>query len=147
MKKIILHQDQIVGPWVSAMTGGAYSEGTTIGLVEHGQLIAGVLYDGYNGASIQMHVGAIGKRWMTKEYLWMCFHYPFEQLKVKKIIGLVGSGNEKAIAFDEHLGFQLEHSIEDAHRDGALLVYTMTREQCRFLRIKNGCKKLANSIS
>lgn len=134
-----------MGPWVCSMTGGNYCEGTTIALSEYGQLIAGVLYDEYNGTSIRMHVAAIGLRWMTKEYLWMCFHYPFEQLKVKKIIGLVGSGNEKAIEFDEHLGFQLEHSIEDAHRDGALLVYTMTREQCRFLRIKNGRKILTTS--
>lgn len=137
MRKIVLHQDTIIGPWVSAMTGGTYSEGTTIGLTENGQLIAGVLYEGFNGASVHMHVASIGKRWMTKEYLWMCFHYPFEQLKVKKIIGIVGSGNKPAIAFDEHLGFKLEYSIQDAHKDGALLVYTMTRDQCRFLRIKH----------
>lgn len=129
-----------MGPWVCSMTGGNYCEGTTIALSEYGQLIAGVLYDEYNGTSIRMHVAAIGRRWMTKEYLWMCFHYPFEQLKVNKIIGLVGSGNANAIAFDEHLGFKLEHSIVDAHKDGALLVYTMKREQCRFLEIKNGAQ-------
>ena len=72
---------------------------------------------------------------MTREYLRMCFAYPFQQLQCSKIIGLVGSKNEVARRFDEHLGFQLEATLEAAHPDGALLLYTMTKEQCRWVSI------------
>lgn len=147
MKQIILHQDATVGQWVCARAGGHYVEGTAIGLAENGRLIAGVLFDQYNGASIAMHVAAEGKRWMTREYLWMCFHYPFEQLKVKKIIGLVGEANRAARQFDEHLGFVIDARIPDAHPDGTLLIYTMQKHQCRFLEKKYGRKKLATTAA
>lgn len=81
-----------------------------------------------------MHVAGEGKRWMTKEYLRVCFDYPLNQLKVKKILGLVDSTNMDARKFDEHLGFELEACIKGAGPKGDLLIYSMTAEQCRFLK-------------
>lgn len=122
--------DRTNGLWVAGM-------GTAIGLEEGGRLLAGVAYDSYNGASCCMHVAAVeGSRWMTREFLWVCFAYPFNQLKVKKLIGPVGSANLPARAFDEHVGFVLEAALKDAHPDGELLIYTMTRSQCRWLNIR-----------
>lgn len=140
--RIVLHQDEIVGRWVCRMTGGEYSGGVAIGMADDVKLIAGVLYDTYNGASIAMHVAGHARSWMTREYLWMCFHYPFEQLKVKKVIGLVSENNGQARRFDEHLGFVLETRIKDAHPDGDLLIYSMTRQQCRFLELKRHGRKI-----
>jgi len=100
-------------------------------------MLAGVLFDSYNGASVCMHVAAVeGKRWMTRDYLWLSFALPFMQWNVKKIIGLVGSANTAAREFDENLGFVLEATLKDAHPDGDLLLYTMRRDQCRWLNIK-----------
>jgi hypothetical protein len=92
-----------------------------------------------------MHVAAVpGARWMTREFLWVCFDYPFNQLRVNKILGLVDSTNVPAQRFDQNLGFVLEHSIKDAGKVGDLLVYSMTRQQCRFLEMgeKYGRKSL-----
>jgi RimJ/RimL family protein N-acetyltransferase len=111
--------------------------GTAIGLQENGELIAGVLYDNYNGRSISMHVASNGTgAWMTREYLRVCFDYPFNQLGVNVIIGLVDSENLAARKFDEALGFKLEHSVPNAGPKGDLLLYSMTAAQCRFLRMK-----------
>lgn len=131
---IVTGKDFIVGPWVCDRTGGTYTEGTTIGLEKDGALVAGVLYDHYNGASIAMHVAAVGKRWMTREFLHFCFWYPFKQLKVKKVIGMVPSSNEQAMRFDKHLGFREEARVKDAHPEGDLVILTMTEKDCRFLR-------------
>jgi RimJ/RimL family protein N-acetyltransferase len=135
LKTIVTDQSEIVGNWVCERTGGSYSpvDSVAIGLEEDGKLIAGVLFDHYNKASIAMHVAAEGKRWMTREYLHLCFWYPFDQLKVKKIIGLVDESNLQARKFDEHLGFTLEATIKDACIGGDLLIYTLTKEKCRFL--------------
>jgi RimJ/RimL family protein N-acetyltransferase len=143
VKQIVLHQDRIIGEWVCARTGGYYTEGTAIGLLSNGRLIAGVLYDHYNGASIAMHVAGEGN-WLTRDFLRICFHYPFEQLKVRKVIGMVSSANKQAQRFDEHLGFTLEATIKDAAPDGDLLLYSMTREQCRFFKgYEHGRKKFS----
>lgn len=122
--------------WVTGRTGGKYygGSGQGIGLEKNGELIAGVMYDNYNIQSVQMHVAAVpGKRWMTREYLRLCFVYPFGQLAVKKIIGLVDSTNADALRFDKHLGFVEEAVIRHAGKHGDLHILTMTREQCRFL--------------
>lgn len=134
LSKTLCFDSERVGKWVCERTGGSYAEGTAIGLEQDGKLIAGVLYDHYNGQSIAMHVAAEGKRWMTREYLWVCFHYPFEQLKVKKIIGLVDSTNLDAQRFDEHLGFEKEAVITHAGAVGDLIIYGMTKDKCRFLK-------------
>ncbi len=129
--------------WVSERTGewGNYGAAQGIGLQEftgdHWLLIAGVVYNEFNGVNINMHVASDGsRRWMNRKYLWTCFDYPFNQCKVKRITGLVGEGNIEARKFDEHLGFELETQLKDAHPTGAMLVYVMRKPQCRWLTIK-----------
>lgn len=125
-----------IGKWVCERTGGQWIDGigTAIGLEKDGELIAGVMYDNFNGKSVAMHVAGVGKRWMTKEYLRICFDYPFNQLKVSKIIGLVDSENSQALQFDAHLGFIEEAVIQGAAPKGDLHILTMTRAQCRWLK-------------
>lgn len=111
-----------------------------VGWEKNGEIVAAVAYDNYTGASICMHVVGEGKRWLTREFLIFCFAYPFEQLKVRKVLGLVPSNNADAIKFDEHLGFRKEAVIRDAVPGGDLIVYSMTRKQCRYLEMQDGVK-------
>lgn len=145
-KAIVIDQPDRIGLWAAERLGATWAPqaATAIGLVEfehenragYERIIAGVLFTDFNGRSIQMHVAAEpGARWMTKAYLGFCFQYAFNQAKVAKILGLVGEGNLEARRFDEHLGFRLEATLRDAHPTGDLLVYSMTREQCRWLNI------------
>ncbi|UGQ44973.1 GNAT family N-acetyltransferase [Massilia endophytica] len=140
MRRIIAYEPERVGAFVSTILGGAcWSSYQAIGLEDEGQLIAGVVFDNYNGASVCMHVAALpGKRWLTREFLWYAFYYPFEELKVRRITGLVAEGNAAARKFDEHLGFRLETRLKDADPTGDLLVYCMTKADCRFLELKHG---------
>jgi len=134
---VIVTDADIVGPWVADRNGHDYLSGscTALGWARHGVLVAGVLFNEYNGRSVQMHVASDGSRhWMTREFLRACFWYPFEQLGVRKIIGLVDSTNHDAQRFDEHLGFVRECVIKDAGKVEDLIVYSMTRQQCRFLK-------------
>ena len=138
MKRVVFGAPVVA--FVDQRNGGTPdSTAAGIGLEEDGVLIAGVKFDNFNHASVCMHVAAVpGKRWMTREYLWTSFDYPFNQLKVRKILGLVAETNTVARRFDEHLGFSLEATIKDASPDGDLLIYSMTKDRCRFLGIKNG---------
>ena len=139
MKTIVYDKPEIVGPWVCERMGGTYSPADSVafGLFENGEVIAGIIFDNYQGGSIAGHVaGEPGKRWLTREFLHMCFGYPFLQLKVNVLIGLVDSTNLEARKFDEHCGFKLSCTIPKAARNGDLLIYTMTADECRFLKAK-----------
>lgn len=139
--KIITGQNDVLGPWFfSLQESGEWYEGAgqLIGLAtDSGEIVAAVLYTDYNSANINMHISAVsGKRWLIREYLWYCFHYPFVELNCKRITGIVGSDNLQAQKFDENLGFTLEATLKDAHPNGDLLLYVMRKEDCRWLHLK-----------
>jgi hypothetical protein len=107
-----------------------------IARVEDGKLMGGVLYQRYTGASIGLHVASFDPLWVNRDMLWVCFHYPFVQLGCKKMFGEVPESNSKALEFDLKLGFKEEARIKDVFPDGDLIVLSMVREDCRWLRLK-----------
>lgn len=107
-----------------------------VGLERDGELVAGVLYEGFNGRNVWMHVAATpGARWMTRDYLHFAFEYPFDQMGVEMVRGYVNAGNLAAVKFDEHLGFQKEAVLKGAASDGNdVFIYVMRRDGCKYLR-------------
>jgi RimJ/RimL family protein N-acetyltransferase len=144
---IVPHTNPRLAPWMLARMphGRLPGDAVLVGWESHGRIVACVAYDNFNGASISMHVVGEGKRWLTRDYLRFCFAYPFEQLRVKKVLGLVPSTNADAIKFDEHLGFVREAVIADAVPGGDLIVYSMTRDQCRHLEQSYGHGKIQSA--
>jgi RimJ/RimL family protein N-acetyltransferase len=82
-----------------------------------------------------MHVASDGSRhWMTPAYMAACFRYPFLQLGVNRVSGLVRADNKDAQRFDEALGFKLEGVLRQGAADGSdLFLYGMLRSECRYL--------------
>lgn len=106
-----------------------------IGLERNGVLVAGAVYEGYNGANVWVHLAAEpGARWMTREYLRYCFHYPFNEMGVKRLSGYVDASNQNAIRLNEHLGYRREALLAGAAPDGGdVIIYVMRKEDCRFI--------------
>lgn len=106
-----------------------------LGLERDGELVAGVIYEGYNNYNVWMHVAAEpGAKWLNKEFLRYCFHYPFVELGCKRVSGYVEAHNAPARRFDEHLGFRQEAVLQGAASDGGdVILYVMRREDCRYL--------------
>jgi RimJ/RimL family protein N-acetyltransferase len=141
VKRIVLNDKARVIAFVQATIGKgtAFSpeHAAAIGLERDGELIAGVIFDNYNGANCAMHVAAIpGKRWLDREFLYVCFGYPFNQLGLKRVTGMVCSSNLEALRFDLHLGFVQEAVLKDATTDGDLILLVMRRENCRWLALQ-----------
>lgn len=137
MRRIVPNEPARVGAWIQEHGGGYYREGSAcIGLERNGELIAGVLYDYHNGenGSVYMHVASNAHYWLDRHYLEICFDYPFNQLKCRTVIGLVEDTNLKARKLDEHLGFKLTAVIPEGHPEGDLLIYTMRKKDCRWLK-------------
>ena len=136
---IVIDQPDLVGPWVAERVNATYHEGdTAIGLLSPaGGLLAGVLYQNFNGANICAHIAATpGGKWLNRSFLWVIFDYPFNQLGVKRITGFVPAWNTAAQRFDTHLGFVHEATLEDVLPEGDLFIYRMRREDCRWLNLK-----------
>lgn len=106
-----------------------------IGLRRDGELVAGVLYEGFNGRNIWMHVAAQpGARWLVRDYLRACFAYPFLVCGVDRVSGYVNESNALARRFNEHLGFREEARLRGAAPDGGdVIVFAMWRTDCHHL--------------
>jgi RimJ/RimL family protein N-acetyltransferase len=130
---------QAVGiPWAMERIGMRFPfhNPVAIMLIEGDRMLASVLFTDYDEVNIGIHVASDGsKRWLTRKFLRACFAYPFEQLKVRRVTGLVAASNASALRFDLHLGFQVEGRLRKAAQDGSdLLVLGMLRHECRHLR-------------
>jgi len=131
--------------WVARKTSEFGCFGTEIGIgwQKNGEIVAGVAYANWNGPNVECHIASDGSRkWLTREYLWTIFDYPFNQLKCDRITVCVGQKNTDSNRFVKHLGFELECRLESAHPTGDLLVYRMFRHQCRFIQVTHE-KKIA----
>jgi hypothetical protein len=130
---------KLLGEWIAQENKGDFIPGRSsyIGLLrEDGVILAVSEFADWNGASVLMHCASGGKNWLNRDFLWFSFYYPFEQLKVNKIISPVGSDNYPCRRFIEHIGFSLEATLKDCSPAGDTLIYTMSRTACRWLEIR-----------
>ena len=118
------------------LTGLARSDGMrAIGLRRSGELVAGAIFEGFNGRNVWAHIAAVpGARWLNRDFLRACFVYAFRVCGVRRVSGYVDESNLAARRFDEHLGFREEARLQGAAPDGGdVIVYVMWRQDCRFL--------------
>lgn len=105
-----------------------------LGLERNGELVAGVLYESFNGVNVWMHVAVAPGQKLTRKFIHYCFFYPFVALGCKRVSGYVEASNEKARRFDEHLGFRQEAVLKGAATDGGdVILYVMRREECKYV--------------
>jgi hypothetical protein len=102
----------------------------------NGVLVGGVTFQGYTGASCQMHMASWRLNWANRDMLWVCFDYPFNQMGCSKVFGLVPESNTTALEIDQKLGFKMVAKIEGVFPDGACYVLALAREDCRWLNLK-----------
>lgn len=131
------YEPKLVLPFVQSLLPGLKrAEGMrTIGLRKDGELVAGVVYEGFNGRNVWMHVAAVpGARWLVRDYLLACFAYPFLVCGVERVSGYVNASNVQARRFDEHLGFREEARLLGAAADGGdVILYVMWKKDCRYV--------------
>jgi hypothetical protein len=150
VKRVVTGHDEIFGPWLFSRLDSEWvpGRGSVIGLWDDKVgPIAACCYESYNTASVIAYLAGEGSKWLTREYLWYCFFYPFEQLRVRKILAIIESTNEASIRLNTHFGFRLEATLKEAAPKGDLLIYSMTRDQCRWLSLREKYRGQAQSSS
>lgn len=137
MKKVVFGQDERVAKFVAQGIGPyeSFSNFVAFGVEEDGELIGGVVFNNFNENSICGSIHGVGKNWLTREFLWYMFHYPFEKAKVGRITVVVENNNEMSHNIVQRLGFTHEATLQKAGRFGDLHVYRMFREECKWLEV------------
>lgn len=88
----------------------------------------------WNGPNIFVAVAVEDKRAVSREFLFFCFWYAFEQCGCRRITALVNEDNLTSIKSIEHLGFTREATLIDAAPNGDVIVFRMIKEDCTWLR-------------
>lgn len=100
-----------------------------------GEVIAAALYVENNGTNCFIHLaGMPGRRWLTREFLYWCLHYPFVQVGLKRMTGWIEATNKDCIRFAEHIGFKRETTLRGAGQNGVdVHIYALHRSDCRYV--------------
>ena len=133
---LVYGQEDRLLPWAAARNGvsGFRRDAYAIGLERDGDLCAVVVFDDFSECNVNMHIASDGtKRWMNKDLLIAAFAYPFVQLGLRRVTGLVPSRNAQALSFDEHLGFVREGLCRHGFPDDDMVVLGLLRADCRFI--------------
>ena len=127
--------EESVKQWVAERTGCEITDKTTaIGsLNKKGDIIAGAVYNHYTGKSISSTFAVADRKGLTKRFIKDIFKYPFEQLGVDRIINYVAESNIESRKITEKFGFVHDVTIQGVYPDGNMMVYTMSRENCKWL--------------
>lgn len=100
---------------------------------ENSQLLGAVAFNNFVWPDVHIHqAGRPG--WLTRQSLRTIFEYPFEQLECRHVTGLIPAGQARARDITERAGFRLEGILREAHKDGDLCVYGMTRDECGWIK-------------
>lgn len=135
--RLLLGADDEVAEWVCARTPNPQAwirgSGHAIGFVCKNKLVAGVTYSLFNGGNVWMGIASEDFRWINRATLWAIFHYPFIQLKVKRISALIDASNHRSQRFVERLGLSREATLVDSAPDGDQYVYRLFASECKWL--------------
>jgi len=83
-------------------------EHKSLAALEEGEIIGAVVYDAFTPYDCCIHVRLDKAGCKVPDVLKQVFGYPFEQLGLTRITGLVSKSNEKGIALCTWLGFTFE---------------------------------------
>lgn len=141
---VIFGFDAEVAQWVAQRIPSftPSPDATALGVISDGEIIAGVVFERWNGVHVEASIAADHPRWANRATLFRLFHYPFEQLGCEAISVMVPASNYQSLNLATKLGFEVEAIVKFAAHDGsALLVLKMFKDKCAWIR--NGKRKQA----
>lgn len=114
-----------------------------VAVVNSGLPVGAVLYTNFRITSMEMAcAGEPG--WLTAGNLRSIFSYPFGQMGCFSVITTVMRANDKARKFNRDLGFrELGMIPSGVARDGDMLIYLMTKPECRWIKAPEPMEKAA----
>jgi hypothetical protein len=131
---IVTDRQEELGRWMEERLKRPYYQD---GAIYIGYEVNGIIkcvssFRGYNEVAMTVGVAVDNQR-LYLPFLKFSFWYPFCQLNVKKLISIVNEGNNASVRINSHMGFVEETRIKDACKDGDVIIFSMTKEQCKYI--------------
>lgn len=96
-----------------------------------GRLLGGTVFTQYTGTSVSMHIASFVPNWISRALIWWVFHYPFEVLKVEKLV--CATARPRALQLCLRFGFAEEVTLHNVVPEGPLVILSMVPAACRWL--------------
>jgi hypothetical protein len=131
--------DAVGIPWALDRIGlrNPWHHARAIMLFDDDELRMVAAFTDYNGISVGMHIASEGKMHRgedVRNFVRVCFRYVFEQLKVRRAMGLIASSNPDCVRLALRLGFKVEGRMREAADDGSdLVMMGMLKRECQHL--------------
>lgn len=140
MNRIIANDSARVAAWVAERIGCTpYRSAVAIGIERNGDLVGGVVIDGYvKDVRCAIHCAGDGRRWLTREFLFIVFDYVFRQLECLVAVSPVAEDNARCIRFISGIGFEECGRIPQGAGNCDLIIFAMPRRKCRWLSLLGG---------
>lgn len=139
---VLYGADDMVGDWVGRQIEGYISTpgATALGVVKGGRLVAGVVYERFNGFHCEASIAArAGTSWADRATLFALFDYPFGQLGCEAVTVLVPGSNLSSLNLATKLGFEPQAIVNFAAPDGSpLIVLQQFRNTCKWVSYGQG---------
>jgi hypothetical protein len=104
-------------------------------------LRAVVGYNSFCRRTCSMHVAGHGF-WLSREFLFALFDYPFRQLDIVQVFTLTAASNERSLKLQGHVGFKPFAIIPRGWDDKTdLIIKSMIKSDCRWLKRKHEQKQ------
>jgi RimJ/RimL family protein N-acetyltransferase len=152
LSRLIFDQSERVAAWVVAniphMAGwGDFGACKAIGVVDdHGQAIAGAVFHDYQPKykTVQLSMAATSPRWATRGNIYWILRYPFEEIGINKVWTATSHLNERALRFNEGIGFKREAVLAHhfGHKQHAVICRMFRSDYARLVERLNHGKVL-----
>ncbi len=108
---------------------------TVIGFLDDEyKILGGWMFERYTGVTGSVHAHWAGEPgWLTRGALSIVAAYVFGQMRVTRVFGEVKRSDKYVRELDERLGFEKVAILPGYFPGDDLVVYSMTKEQCRWL--------------
>lgn len=103
---------------------------------ESHNIVGGFMFERYTGVTGSVHAhwaGSENRRWLTRNILQLVTVYVFDQLQCDVMFGEVRRSDKYVRKIDERIGFEKVAVLPAYFPDDDLVIYSMTKQQCRFL--------------
>lgn len=139
MKRIVIN-DPAVGQYIAEANGIPFrpEHEHSIGVLDvsdimNPKVLGGVLYTGFTEVACFLHMAGVHESFGSKLFMWMVYDYPFNQLKLERLFGVVREHNTRARFIDRRMGFKEIATIPGLFAGEAGIVVCLEREHCRWL--------------
>lgn len=146
MKTLLLNDTETVA-WVLARVGGnPATEYSSIGVMDDGRIVAGAVFEGYNGRNMLVHM-AIDEPVAALSLFKAIARYAFGQLGLSRLTLTAESSNIRAVRLHEKLGAVVEGRLFGAGRDGDDILISRLTPDCKLWRRWNGIERKQSAAS